>query len=74
MVPRGPAPPLPSTCALASGRSFDWDKLGAQCQFDVIMMDPPWQLATAAPTRGVALGYRQACTSPPSRAHGSSRC
>ena len=23
------------------------------------MMDPPWQLATAAPTRGVALGYSQ---------------
>lgn len=28
-------------------------------QFDVIMMDPPWQLATANPTRGVALGYSQ---------------
>lgn len=23
------------------------------------MMDPPWQLATANPTRGVALGYSQ---------------
>lgn len=22
-------------------------------------MDPPWQLASAAPTRGVALGYKQ---------------
>jgi mRNA (2'-O-methyladenosine-N6-)-methyltransferase len=28
-------------------------------QFDVIMMDPPWQLATANPTRGVSLGYSQ---------------
>jgi hypothetical protein len=27
--------------------------------FDVIHMDPPWQLATANPTRGVALGYSQ---------------
>ena len=27
--------------------------------FDVIMTDPPWQLATHAPTRGVALGYDQ---------------
>ena len=26
-------------------------------QFDVIVMDPPWQLASATPTRGVALGY-----------------
>ncbi len=24
-------------------------------------MDPPWQLATANPTRGVALGYSQLC-------------
>eukprot|EP00128_Syssomonas_multiformis_P017582 Colp12_sorted_trinity150504_noHs@11356 len=38
---------------------FDWDALGEACQFDVIMMDPPWQLASAAPTRGVALGYNQ---------------
>jgi mRNA (2'-O-methyladenosine-N6-)-methyltransferase len=27
--------------------------------FDVIMTDPPWQLATANPTRGVAIGYDQ---------------
>merc|ERR1712130_762472 len=27
--------------------------------FDVVQMDPPWQLATANPTRGVALGYSQ---------------
>lgn len=27
--------------------------------FDVIMMDPPWQLACANPTRGVAIGYEQ---------------
>lgn len=39
--------------------TYDWSKLSRACQFDVIMMDPPWQLATANPTRGVALGYSQ---------------
>jgi len=38
---------------------FDWRKLSDVMQFDVIMMDPPWQLATHNPTRGVALGYSQ---------------
>eukprot|EP00013_Stygamoeba_regulata_P029050 CAMPEP_0177655268 /NCGR_PEP_ID=MMETSP0447-20121125/14855_1 /TAXON_ID=0 /ORGANISM="Stygamoeba regulata, Strain BSH-02190019" /LENGTH=306 /DNA_ID=CAMNT_0019159133 /DNA_START=35 /DNA_END=952 /DNA_ORIENTATION=+ len=40
-------------------RSFDWKKLASAAQFDVITMDPPWQLASATPTRGVALGYSQ---------------
>lgn len=39
--------------------TYDWTELSKQTQFDVIMMDPPWQLATANPTRGVALGYSQ---------------
>lgn len=39
--------------------TYDWPRLYTKCQFDVIMMDPPWQLATANPTRGVALGYSQ---------------
>lgn len=38
---------------------FNWKPLAAACQFDVVMMDPPWQLATANPTRGVSLGYSQ---------------
>ncbi|KAJ3290219.1 hypothetical protein HK104_006909 [Borealophlyctis nickersoniae] len=38
---------------------FEWDTLAATCQFDVICMDPPWQLASSAPTRGVAIGYQQ---------------
>ncbi|KAJ3036579.1 hypothetical protein HDV00_002539 [Rhizophlyctis rosea] len=38
---------------------FEWDELAATCQFDVISMDPPWQLASSAPTRGVAIGYQQ---------------
>jgi mRNA (2'-O-methyladenosine-N6-)-methyltransferase len=25
--------------------------------FDVITMDPPWQLSSANPTRGVAIAY-----------------
>ena len=38
---------------------FDWQRLASSCQFDVICMDPPWQLASHAPTRGVAIGYQQ---------------
>ncbi|KAI3436598.1 hypothetical protein D9Q98_006015 [Chlorella vulgaris] len=43
----------------ANVTTYDWSQLIAATQFDVIMMDPPWQLATANPTRGVALGYSQ---------------
>ena len=32
--------------------TYSWKDLYATVQFDVIMMDPPWQLATANPTRG----------------------
>lgn len=45
-------------------RKFDYDKLireqekNAGRLFDVIMMDPPWQLAGAAPSRGVAIKYQ----------------
>jgi MT-A70 len=38
---------------------FDWSALAAASLFDAVLMDPPWQLATANPTRGVALGYSQ---------------
>ena len=38
---------------------LDWKALASETPFDVIMMDPPWQLASHAPTRGVALGYDQ---------------
>eukprot|EP00210_Caulerpa_lentillifera_P002635 g2517.t1 len=51
--------PLHSIPILAEVTSYDWTELCACCQFDVIMMDPPWQLATSNPTRGVALGYGQ---------------
>eukprot|EP00029_Vermamoeba_vermiformis_P008124 TRINITY_DN3711_c0_g1_i1.p1 TRINITY_DN3711_c0_g1~~TRINITY_DN3711_c0_g1_i1.p1 ORF type:complete len:292 (-),score=71.69 TRINITY_DN3711_c0_g1_i1:40-888(-) len=41
-------------------RYLDWDALAGEVgNFDVITMDPPWQLAGAAPTRGVAIGYKQ---------------
>ncbi len=43
----------------ANVTTYSWPQLYRQTQFDVIMMDPPWQLATANPTRGVALGYSQ---------------
>lgn len=39
--------------------TYNWERLYSRVSFDVIMMDPPWQLATANPTRGVALGYSQ---------------
>jgi mRNA m6A methyltransferase catalytic subunit len=43
----------------ADVRDFDWTALAEKWQFDAIVMDPPWQLAGARPTRGVALGYDQ---------------
>ena len=49
----------------ADVRTFDFEKLAATQKkatgrlFDVIMTDPPWQLATSNPTRGVAIGYQQ---------------
>lgn len=54
-------PPPFSVPICANVLEFDFKALGEATQFDVIMMDPPWQLATAAPTRGVALGYHQLC-------------
>ena len=49
----------------ANVTTYDWSALAAAAQFDVIMMDPPWALATANPTRGVALGYRSDITLSP---------
>jgi len=39
--------------------TYNWKPLQEAVQFDCIMMDPPWALATANPTRGVSLGYSQ---------------
>ncbi|KAJ3156472.1 hypothetical protein HDU89_004254 [Geranomyces variabilis] len=39
--------------------TFEWTALASAAQFDVILMDPPWQLASHAPTRGVAIAYQQ---------------
>ena len=44
-------PPL-SIPVQADVRSYNWQPLIQASCFDVIMMDPPWQLATANPTRG----------------------
>ncbi|OMJ07617.1 N6-adenosine-methyltransferase 70 kDa subunit [Smittium culicis] len=43
----------------ANVMDFEWNTLAKACQFDVILMDPPWQLASQAPTRGVAIAYQQ---------------
>ena len=49
---------------LADVVAFDFEKLGRVQKehsggqlFDIICMDPPWQLSTANPTRGVAIAY-----------------
>ena len=58
-------PPKNSVPICADVRTLNWNKLRSKMLettgqlFDVIHMDPPWQLATANPTRGVALGYSQ---------------
>ena len=55
-------PPPLSIPINADIRTFDWKSLGERQfettgrYYDVIMMDPPWQLATANPTRGVCSG------------------
>jgi len=54
-----PAIPLHSEPIEADIRTFDWPSFYQSRQFDVVMMDPPWQLASANPTRGVSLGYSQ---------------
>lgn len=53
-----PPPQVPPHCVPihANVTTYNWGQLYNHTQFDVIMMDPPWQLATANPTRGVALG------------------
>lgn len=68
-------PPPLSIPINADIRTFNWDSLGRRQfemvgrYYDVIMMDPPWQLSSANPTRGVectigillqvAIGYEQ---------------
>lgn len=37
--------------------NFDFSRLGSECKFDVVLMDPPWQLATSHCTRGVHISY-----------------
>lgn len=43
----------------ADVQSFDWEKFGRNQLFDVITMDPPWQIATTNVTRGVNIAYEQ---------------
>ena len=52
-----------SVPVFADVQNFDWGKLRndqLECGgrlFDVVMMDPPWQLSSSQPSRGVAIGY-----------------
>ena len=46
----------------ADVRYFDWKALGNVQKFDVILMDPPWQIAVANVTRGVNIAYEQLAT------------
>jgi mRNA (2'-O-methyladenosine-N6-)-methyltransferase len=52
---------VPAHCVPICGdvRTLDWLAIIAASggQFDAILMDPPWKLASAQPTRGVAIGY-----------------
>jgi N6-adenosine-specific RNA methylase IME4 len=43
----------------ADVRTFNWRGFGAVQKFDVIVMDPPWQIAVATMTRGVTISYDQ---------------
>lgn len=40
-------------------REFNWKQLGSLQKFDVIVMDPPWQITFSTVTRGVQLSYDQ---------------
>jgi len=58
----GALPPPHCVPIRADVRSFDFESLGAVAQFDVIVLDPPWQLATNTPSRGVrATAVAPAC-------------
>lgn len=46
----------------ADVRKLDWKKLGAIQKFDVILMDPPWQITRSNVTRGVNIAYEQLAT------------
>lgn len=50
---------IPPNCVPinADVRNFDFACLGKSMSFDVIMMDPPWYLATNSCTRGVHISY-----------------
>ena len=48
-----------SVAIKADVRTFPFDRLGKIAKFDVITMDPPWQIALSTVTRGVAISYDQ---------------
>lgn len=56
---------IPRQCVPINGdvKTFNFKEFASTVQglkgryFDAIMMDPPWELSSATPTRGVAIGY-----------------
>ena len=42
----------------ADVRHFNWHALASIAKFDVIVMDPPWNITPSQTTRGVDLGYQ----------------
>jgi N6-adenosine-specific RNA methylase IME4 len=58
-VPGFPATLTDSIAISADVRTFDWRRFGAAQKFDVVVMDPPWQIAVATVTRGVTIAYDQ---------------
>ncbi len=65
LVCTNPEPPVGSLPIRADVRKFEFSDFieselaEGRGHFDVILMDPPWQLAGQAPSRGVSLMYDQ---------------
>lgn len=65
IIVKQPVCQYPENCIPISTdiRTFNFSKLAAEHKkltgklFDVIMMDPPWQLSSSNPTRGVTIAY-----------------
>lgn len=54
-----PAAPVSCVPVHEDVQSCTWGTFMLLENLDIVMMDPPWSLAGAHPTRGVALGYSQ---------------
>lgn len=50
-------PPHHSVPVAGFVENMDWKKLTDATKFDVILMDPPWDLSSSDPMRGVTISY-----------------